>query len=153
MEHVNLSAKELIGENLEKHILILDSKRTEVPKFESLLESVNKEFCLEAERFVNLQIASSEAVINAIVHGNKENPQKKVFTEISHNSIAITVIIQDEGSGFDLSKLPDPTSEENIFKESGRGIFIIRSLVDEFDCKSSSDGTTYILKMTKNKAP
>jgi serine/threonine-protein kinase RsbW len=138
---------------LEKHKLILESRRSEVQRFEQLLESVNKEFCLTAERFINLQIASSEAIVNAIVHGNKEDPRKKVFTEISYNSLAIVITIQDEGGGFDLSKLPDPTAEENLFKENGRGIFIIRSLVDEFDCTSSSTGTRFSLKMNKEKAP
>ncbi|MBX7044169.1 MAG: ATP-binding protein [Ignavibacteria bacterium] len=138
---------------METHVLILESKRTEILRFEQLLEAVNKVFCLEPERFVNLQIASSEAIVNAIVHGNKENPEKKVLTEISHNSTAIRVLIKDQGEGFDLDKLPDPTAEENLFKESGRGIYIIRSLVDEFECTSSSAGTVYILKMHKNKTP
>jgi serine/threonine-protein kinase RsbW len=134
---------------LEKNILILESRRSEVQRFEQLLESVNKDFCLAAERFINLQIASSEAIINAIVHGNKEDPNKKVLTEICHNSVAIIVVIQDEGGGFDVNKLPDPTAEENLFKESGRGIYIIRSLVDEFDCTSTSTGTKFVLKMNK----
>lgn len=133
----------------ERHELILESRRTEVQRFERLLESVNSNFGLDPGRFINLQIASSEAVINAIVHGNKEDPSKRVYTEISHNSVTLCVIIQDEGDGFDLSKLPDPTAEENLFKESGRGIYIIRSLVDEFDCHSSSSGTKFILKMKK----
>lgn len=134
---------------MEKHELILESRRTEIQKFEQLLESVNKVFCLAAERFINLQIASSEAIVNAIVHGNKEDPSKKVFTEISYNTSIISVMIKDEGEGFDVDKLPDPTSEENLFKESGRGIFIIRSLVDEFYCTSDSSGTRFILKMKK----
>ncbi len=138
---------------MEKHILILESRRSEVQRFERLLESVNKEFCLTAERFINLQIASSEAIVNAIVHGNKEDPGKKVFTEISYNTDAIVITIQDEGGGFDLSKLPDPTAEENLFKENGRGIFIIKSLVDEFDCTSSSTGTRFSLKMNKEETP
>lgn len=138
---------------MERHILILESERSEILKFEQLLESVNKEFRLEAERFVNLQIASSEAIVNAIVHGNKEDPSKKVKTEIAHDFLEMTITISDEGSGFDIEKLPDPTSEENLLKECGRGIFIIRSLVDEFDCKSGSQGTTYVLRMIKSKSP
>ncbi len=134
---------------MEKHELILESRRSEILRFEQLLESVNKVFCLAADKFINLQIASSEAIVNAIVHGNKEDPSKKVFTEISHNTSVISIMIKDQGNGFEVDKLPDPTSDENLFKEHGRGIYIIRSLVDEFDCTSDSSGTMFILKMHK----
>ena len=138
---------------MKSHILVLNSDRSEVQKFEQLLESVNKEFCLETERFINFQIACSEAIINAIVHGNRENPDKHVHTEVAYNSATITAVIKDEGDGFNVDELPDPTSEENLFKESGRGIFIIRSLVDKFECTSSDSGTKFILSMIKQEAP
>lgn len=80
-----------------------------------------KNSALLPKDFINLQIASSEAIVNAIVHGNKEDPRKKVFTEISYNSIAIVITIQDEGGGFDLSKLPDPTAEEIFLKKTEEG--------------------------------
>ena len=57
--------------------------------------------------------------------------------------------IKDEGEGFDVSRVPDPTRDENILKEHGRGIYIIRSLVDEFECYSSEKGTEMILKAVK----
>lgn len=114
-----------------------------------LLEQANNEFNLSAEKFINLQIACSEALINAIVHGNKEDLSKKVFTYIEYNEMVLTVAIKDEGKGFQIDALPDPTSNENILKESGRGIFIIRSLVDEFHCSSSDSGTEFILRVRK----
>lgn len=129
--------------------LTLQSKRGEIQKFEQLLEQANKEFNLAVEKFINLQIACSEALINAIVHGNKEDENKKVYTNINFNEIILTVKIKDEGDGFDLNSLPDPTSSENLMKESGRGIFIIRSLVDEFECNSSVNGTEFILSVKK----
>lgn len=134
---------------MEKLSLILDSKRNETRRFEVLLEEINKKFGLEMERFVNLQIACSEALVNAIVHGNKENPDKRVYTEIAFNESVLTVTIRDEGGGFDIHKLPDPTSNENILKESGRGIYIIRSLVNEFVCNSTGSGTEFILGVKK----
>lgn len=101
------------------------------------------------EKFINLQIACSEALVNAIVHGNKEDESKKVHTNIFYNEIIMTVRIKDEGTGFNVEELPDPTSNENLLKESGRGIFIIRSLVDDFQCNSSSNGTEFVLTVKK----
>jgi len=134
---------------LEKLTLILKSNRNEIRKFEELLEQANRNFNLAMERIINLQIACSEALINAIVHGNKEDENKKVYTEIAYDATILTVRIKDEGNGFDIHKLPDPTSNENILKESGRGVYIIKSLVDEFICNSSDKGTEFILAVKK----
>ena len=123
----------------------IKSQKSEILKIESLLDDINKEFGLAEEKYVNLQIAISEALINAIIHGNKENPQKKVFIEITYDDNFITVKIKDEGEGFDLNKIPDPTNQENIFKEHGRGLFIMKSLVDKFECVPGEEGTEFSL--------
>ena len=128
---------------------MLPSNRKEISKFESLLIEINNEFGMAMEKFINFQIASSEAIVNAIVHGNKQNPDKKVYVDIDTSNEKITLIIKDEGEGFEVEKLPDPTDESNLFKESGRGIYIIRSLVDEFKIESNSSGTTMVLMMRK----
>ncbi|MEO8446351.1 MAG: ATP-binding protein [bacterium] len=135
---------------MEKINLTLNSNRSEIRKFEEFLESVNTKFKLPAERFINLQIACSEAVVNAIVHGNNEDASKKVHVEIQFDDNSMLIKIRDEGKGFDLETLPDPTSNENILKESGRGIFIIRSLVDDFHCNSTDSGTEFVLVVNKN---
>ena len=129
--------------------MILKSNRNEIRRFEVLLEQANQKFNLAAEKFINLQIACSEALINAIVHGNKEDESKSVFTNIEMNELKMCVRIKDEGKGFKIEQLPDPTLNENILKESGRGIYIIRSLVDEFECNSSEKGTEFILTVIK----
>lgn len=134
---------------MEKIILILKSNRNEIRKFEQLLESANQKFGLPPEKFINLQIASSEALINAIVHGNKEDETKSVHITIEYDDSRMLVKIKDEGKGFDLSKIPDPTSSENILKEHGRGIYIIRSLVDDFHSNSSDKGTEFSLMVKK----
>ncbi|HMQ68276.1 MAG TPA: ATP-binding protein [Ignavibacteria bacterium] len=134
---------------MEKLDLILESNRNEISKFDSILAEANKIFNMEMEKFINLQIACSEALINAIVHGNKEDKSKKVYTSIVFDESEFVVWIKDEGDGFNIDEIPDPTSNENLLKESGRGIYIIRSLVDEFHCSSDSNGTEYTLKVIK----
>lgn len=134
---------------MEKYSLVLKSNRNEIKKFDILLEQVNRKFALAVEKYINLQIACSEALINAIVHGNKEDEHKNVYTDIEINAVQMMVRIKDEGEGFKIEEVPDPTSNENLMKECGRGIFIIRSLVDDFKCSSSKDGTEYILIVRK----
>lgn len=134
---------------MERKSLIIKSKRSEIKRVEEILESLNSRLKMKREKFINFQIAASEALINAIVHGNKENDEKHVSVVFEFDDEQICLTIKDEGKGFDINSLPDPTKEENLLKESGRGIFIIRSLVDDFDCKSSENGATLKLVMKK----
>ena len=134
---------------MEKIVLKLKSKRSAIDSIETYSNDINKSVGLDESKFLNFQIAVSEALINAIVHGNHESDSKIVKMEIQYNDNSITVKIKDEGTGFDINKLPDPTQEENLFKEHGRGIFIMKSLVDNFICNSDESGTEYILTIHK----
>jgi serine/threonine-protein kinase RsbW len=127
----------------------IKSNRAEILKFEKVLEDINSEFGLNHDRLVNYQIAISEALVNAIVHGNKENPDKSVHIDISFDKTKLVTKIKDEGEGFILEEIPDPTKNDNLLKEHGRGIYIINSLVDKFECNSSKDGTEFILTIVK----
>ncbi len=134
---------------MQKLDLKYKSNRKSVADLENLLIEHKAEINLPEEKFVNLQIAVSEAILNAIVHGNKEIPEKNVYVKIENDERKITISIKDEGKGFDVNTLPDPTKSENLYKEHGRGIFIIKSLVDIFDCISDSNGTEIIITMLK----
>lgn len=134
---------------MQKLDLKYKSNRKSVADLENLLIEHKAEINLPEEKFVNLQIAVSEAILNAIVHGNKETPEKNVYVKIENDEKKITISIKDEGKGFDVNSLPDPTKSENLYKEHGRGIFIIKSLVDIFDCFSDSNGTEIIITMLK----
>jgi serine/threonine-protein kinase RsbW len=129
--------------------LTINSDRAEILKFEKVLEEINIEFKLNHDRLINYQIAISEALVNAIIHGNKENPDKKVFIEISYNEKQLVTKIKDEGDGFIMEDIPDPTENNNLLKEHGRGIYIIKSLVDKFECHSTENGTEFILTIVK----
>lgn len=127
----------------------IKSNRSEILKFEKMLEKLNTEFGLGHDRFINFQIAVSEALVNAIVHGNKGNPKKSVFIDIEFDESKLAVKIKDEGEGFNLEEIPDPTINNNLLKEHGRGIFIIKSFVDKFECNPSKQGTEFILTIVK----
>ena len=125
------------------------SSRSNISEIEKILNYYNLDKCVEEEKYINFLIASSEALLNAIVHGNKENSEKKVELRIVDESNKFTLSIKDEGNGFNLEKIPDPTKDENLFKENGRGLFIIKSLVDSFECISGKEGTEIIISVNK----
>jgi serine/threonine-protein kinase RsbW len=134
---------------MNKYTLSISSSKKNINLVEDLLIEANKAFHLDENKFQRFQIAVSEMIINAIVHGNKEQAEKKVFISIEFDEQKITVFVTDEGNGFDIDTVPDPTIEENIPKISGRGLFIVKSLVDEFSYKHTDKGSTFTLSMLK----
>ncbi len=82
-----------------------------------------------------ISMAVREAVVNAVVHGNRYSAHKKVHLQVSSAKDHITVTVGDEGNGFDLASLPDPLADENLLHQSGRGLLLIRAFVDEFQMR------------------
>jgi serine/threonine-protein kinase RsbW len=82
-----------------------------------------------------LGIALREAMVNAVVHGNKYSAHKKVRMKASIEDGGLKIVISDEGTGFELNRVPDPREEENLLKESGRGILLMQAFVDEFQVR------------------
>jgi serine/threonine-protein kinase RsbW len=80
-------------------------------------------------------MAVRESMVNAVVHGNRYNARKKVHLSITKAADKLTIVIADEGEGFDLTSLPDPLAEENLLRQSGRGLLLIRAFVDEFQVR------------------
>jgi serine/threonine-protein kinase RsbW len=102
---------------------------------ESFIDNAKEKYHLDDDIYGNIMIAVTEAVNNAIKHGNKDNSKKNVSLSLSLEDGLIKFKVQDEGDGFDFHGLPDPTSPENISKPGGRGIFLMKHLSDEVDFK------------------
>jgi serine/threonine-protein kinase RsbW len=98
---------------------------------EKLIETICSTYKLSEDHYGNILVGVTEAVNNAIYHGNKADPAKKVHVGFKTNPKAIIFSVKDEGSGFDFNNLPDPTDPANIEKPSGRGIFLMKHLADE----------------------
>jgi serine/threonine-protein kinase RsbW len=79
----------------------------------------------------DVEIAVQEALENAIVHGNHEDPGKHVHVSCRYESGEVLIVVRDEGQGFDINQVPDPTSQENIQSSHGRGIYLMKALMDE----------------------
>ncbi|TFH02725.1 MAG: ATP-binding protein [Calditrichales bacterium] len=124
--------------------LKFSSDTRHLEKVEKLSSRVGRYAGLSESDLDDLGIVTTELVNNAIHHGNKNDPNKSVKLTFHVDKIRIEVRIQDEGPGFDPSRLRDPLAPENLFSESGRGIFLIRSLMDDLDFEFTESGTVTI---------
>jgi serine/threonine-protein kinase RsbW len=95
----------------------------------------------DAEECGRITIAVREATANAVIHGNRYDPNKRVTISFERAPNALTVVVSDEGPGLDPARLPDPLAPENLLRKSGRGIFLIQSFMDEVRFRSISPGT------------
>jgi serine/threonine-protein kinase RsbW len=121
--------------------LTIPSSMQMVERAEEMTCEVLKRAGLSEEDEDCVCMAVMEAVINAIVHGNHQDPAKQVDLEFDVGKGAIAVTVRDQGNGFDPNALPDPRAPENLLKPSGRGILMIRACMDEVEIRPSSRGT------------
>lgn len=120
----------------------MNNIRIEIPSLsenirmiESFIDNAKDKFKFNDDIYGNIMIAVTEAVNNAIKHGNKSLSSKNVGLALSLEEGLIKFKVEDEGNGFDYQNLPDPTAPENIEKPGGRGIFLMKHLSDEVDFK------------------
>jgi serine/threonine-protein kinase RsbW len=128
------------------HKLEIGSDVKYMLEVEGLIDEVCSSYELNEDHYGNILIAVTEAVNNAIVHGNLNDEDKKVTIEANKQDKEVVFIISDEGKGFDYTNLPDPTAPENIEKPDGRGIFLMKNLSDEvsFDLNGSKVSITFV---------
>ena len=119
--------------NRPPEILVIKSDISELKRVEYFLDDIFTRYNLSKKHFNKLYLCVSEAVINAVKHGNKNDLTKTVTLKINCLTNELSVCIEDEGEGFDRSELQNPTVEENIRKESGRGIFIIKTITENLE--------------------
>lgn len=98
---------------------------------ESFIDNAKEKYHLDDDIYGNIMIAVTEAVNNAIKHGNRGDSSKNVILSLSFEEGLIKFKVEDEGIGFDHQNLPDPTAPENLEKPGGRGIFLMKHLSDE----------------------
>lgn len=111
---------------------------------EKLIDEVFAEYQVKEDYYGELLIAMTEAVNNAIVHGNKLDTTKQVRVSFTIDGNDMVFRVEDEGPGFDYNNLPDPTAPENIEKPHGRGVFLMRNLADS--CEFEDDGRICTLR-------
>ena len=120
---------------------VLASTSEAIEKIERLAEQASSLAGFNEEEKDSVAIATTEIANNAIMHGNKKDPKKKVFVTIKVRGSEVRITIRDQGNGFDPDKLSNPLDPENLLRESGRGVFIVRSLMDDVSYDFSKGGT------------
>jgi serine/threonine-protein kinase RsbW len=120
------------------------SRMEGITEVEGLINELCEEFHVDETHYGEILIAMTEAVNNAIVHGNKLDTNKMVNIQVSVEGPVLEFKISDEGPGFDFENIPDPTSPENIEKPNGRGVFLMRQLADS--CEFEELGRIAIMR-------
>jgi serine/threonine-protein kinase RsbW len=107
------------------------TKTENISLVEKMIDEVCAELNVKEDYYGNILIAMTEAVNNAMCHGNKMISEKSVTVSFEQKDNRLAFLVEDEGPGFDYDKLPDPTDPENIEKPNGRGVFLMKHLADE----------------------
>lgn len=132
----------------QRYHLSLTSQRDSIKLVEPFLRSISELTVLDQSRFHDLLVAITEAVNNAIIHGNKSEPTKSVEVDVAVTKKSAVFVITDEGGGFDPESVPDPRLPENILREGGRGVFLIKHLADNVAFTITDNGTSVAITYT-----
>ena len=131
----------VVPEAVERY---LDSTLESVDSAEELATGVAQRAGLGEEDLMKIGLAVRESMVNAVMHGNRYSSEKKVRISVVTSTERFTVVIADEGAGFTFDTLPDPLAPENLMRTSGRGIFLIRSFMDDFQMRHLASGGTEV---------
>jgi serine/threonine-protein kinase RsbW len=115
----------------------LESTLESVDKAETLVLDAAEKAGFPEEDLHKLGMAVRESMVNAVVHGNRYNLRKKVHLTVTTSSKRLEIVITDEGEGFNTGELPDPLAEENLLRQSGRGLLLIRAFTDEVEISTA----------------
>jgi serine/threonine-protein kinase RsbW len=127
--------------------MICRSNQKEISHIEEFLRQISTQLHIDDGMMHRLLVSCTEAVNNAIVHGNKSDPDKKVIIRCVVKKRTLTICVIDEGKGFDPESLQDPRDEKNLLKENGRGVFLMRSLMDKVVFKRLKSGSVVEMKV------
>lgn len=129
-------------------MLVIDSNPNNILKVENYLQTVKRDYGLLGDRYSDILISITEAVNNAIIHGNKADENKKVKISMGKASKGITFSVSDEGKGFDPNEIPDPTCLERIECCGGRGVYIMSKLADKLSFRNNGSTVEMFFKLS-----
>ena len=125
--------------------LRLNSTMESVAEVEAAAEKLATEAGLDEDERFHVTMAAREAAVNAVLHGNEYDPARQITASFENTGAALVITIADQGKGLDLETLPDPRTPENLLRGTGRGIFLIRSFMDEVHFRQLHPGTELTL--------
>jgi serine/threonine-protein kinase RsbW len=127
---------------------LLESTLDSVDQAEETVLRLATEMGFDEDEQHRIGMSVRECMVNAVVHGNRYNTRKKVHLTVSRTAGRLEILIGDEGGSFDVSKLPDPLADENLLRQSGRGLLMMQAFMDEFQVRQRQPVGTEV-KMVK----
>jgi len=125
--------------------LVIPSDPQRIAEADEFLENMLRRHGIPESLVMDLAIATTELINNAIVHGNRRDASKTVSLSVEISSAQVVIRVADQGQGFDPTRIPDPLAEENLLREVGRGVFIVRSLMDDVQFERGPAGETVVV--------
>ncbi len=138
---------------LNRVTMTLDSTLDSVEQAEAMAEQQALRAGIAEDDRYQISMAVREATVNAVMHGNAYDPAKKVVVTFDNDGSSLIIRITDQGAGVDFEHLPDPLAPENILRGSGRGIFLMRSFMDDVQFRKLDSGTELTLIKHLPNAP
>jgi serine/threonine-protein kinase RsbW len=131
--------------------LTLRSVPRSIRRVETYLSRINAAIHLDEIQLHKVMVSLTEAVNNAIIHGNKSDPKRNVMVRCEVHPGWLLFVVEDQGRGFRVNHVKNPLKEENLLRESGRGIFLMRTLMDKVEFELTQKGTQVRLWLDTNK--
>ncbi len=131
----------------------LESTLDSVNTAEQAAEKMAAKAGFSEEEINKISMAVREAAVNAVLHGNAYDPNKKVTVSYENTENSLVIKVSDQGEGLDPKDIPDPLAPENLLKQSGRGIFLMRAFMDDVQIRNLDPGTEFtLIKHHRGKA-
>jgi serine/threonine-protein kinase RsbW len=128
-----------------KYHLEVESNAKNLITVEEFVNYFAVDLNINADKIPGLLLAVTEASTNAIIHGNKSDETKLIMIDVTKEDNQLIIRVKDQGKGFDPAKIPDPTETDNLLKDSGRGIYLMRVYMDDLKFNVTPEGTETIL--------
>ena len=139
------------GPNGRRMDFALSSTMESVSEVEAAADKLAEDAGLDEDERFHVAMAVREAAVNAVLHGNEYDPSKLIAVSLENTGASLVFKIADQGRGLDPDTIPDPLAAENLLRGTGRGIFLIRSFMDEVHFRQLNPGTE--LTLVKHLAP
>lgn len=136
----------MTGPIIKNNCITIPSLEDYLPDVDNFVEGLLEDTGLDKSVIADIAISVTEVVVNAIIHGNKSILEKVVTVTVNKTGAAIEIIVVDQGEGFNPDEIDNPIDDANLLKEVGRGIFIVKSLMDDLKIEPSPTGTRFTLK-------
>jgi len=130
---------------IEQNKITIPSQPELIIEVDQFVESRLREKGITESLIADLAICATELVNNGIIHGNKEDPEKLVTLQMDFQNGEVRIIVTDQGESFSPDNLENPIEEKNLLREAGRGIFIVRELMDAVDIRRRDNGGTTVI--------